>query len=144
MKIVQATLQNLLPLTILAHQLWPEHSFSNLQNELTQLLETNVFFLAYDKTNSPVGFCQVSLRHDYVEGTSTSPIGYLEGIFVLENERHKNIGKELLLTAENWAKEKGCREFASDTSLENDTSQSFHEALGFTNKTILVHYSKRI
>lgn len=53
------------------------------------------------------------MRHDYVEGTDSSPVGYLEGIFVKEEFRNKNYAKNLLKKCEKWAKEKGCSEFAS-------------------------------
>lgn len=144
MKIIEASLKNLPEITYLAHKLWPHHSLSDLEKELTELYATNVFFLAFEKENNPIGFSQVSLRHDYVEGTSTSPVGYLEGIFVLENYRRQGIAKRLVESAESWAKREGCQEFASDTSLENIESRHLHKALGFHNKTVLVHYNKRI
>lgn len=37
-----------------------------------------------------IGYAQCGLRNDYVEGTHTSPVGYLEGIFV--GEEYRNIG----------------------------------------------------
>ena len=46
------------------------------------------FFLKYEN-EFPIGFAQCQLRYDYVEGTSTSPVGYLEGIFVKESYRSK-------------------------------------------------------
>ena len=54
----------------------------------------------------PVGFAQCGLRRDYVEGTESSPVGYLEGIFVKESYRSKGCAKELLLACESWAKKK--------------------------------------
>lgn len=30
-------------------------------------------------------FANIALRHDYVEGTETSPVGYLEGVYLKEN-----------------------------------------------------------
>lgn len=44
------------------------------------------------------------LRHDYVEGTESNPVGYLEGIFVVEKERKQGIAKELLGACQNYAK----------------------------------------
>ena len=34
------------------------------------------------KNDIPIGFAQCQLRYDYVEGTKTTPVGYLEGIFI--------------------------------------------------------------
>lgn len=40
-------------------------------------------------------------------------------------------GRALVAAAEVWAREQGCREFASDTELENTESAAAHRALGF-------------
>lgn len=41
-------------------------------------------------------FAQCGLRHDYVEGRGSSPVGYLEGIFVEKEYRKQGCAKELL------------------------------------------------
>ncbi len=85
-----------------------------------------------------VGFAQASLRYDYVEGTNSTPVGYLEGIYVLEEYRNQGHAKAMLKTCELWAKEKGCTQFASNCELNNKDSELFHKALGFqeVNRTI--------
>ena len=55
---------------------------------------------------------QCALRRDYVEGTHTSPVGYLEGVFVQEEYRGRGVATALLRACEAWAGEKGCAEFA--------------------------------
>ena len=37
-----------------------------------------------------------------------------------------------MLAAEDWGRERGCTEFASDTDTGNDVSSAAHHALGFT------------
>lgn len=54
-----------------------------------------------------VGFAQCGLRFDYVERTDSSPVGYLEGIFVLEEYKKRGYTKELLGECQNWAKDQG-------------------------------------
>ena len=71
------------------------------------------------------------MRNDYVEGTDSSPVGYLEGVFVSDDCRRKGYASELVAECEKWAKEKGCTEFASDCELDNVDSVTFHAALGF-------------
>jgi aminoglycoside 6'-N-acetyltransferase I len=89
-----------------------------------------------------LGICQ--LRHDYVEGTKTSPVGYLEGIYVREEYRRSGVAKELLECCEQWAKEKGCTEFASDCELTNEKSIAFHSAAGFSEANRIVCFTKTI
>lgn len=64
----------------LALLLWPDHSLSELEAEFAQLLtqRSAAVFLFLDE-GIPVGFAQCQLRHDYVEGTIHSPVGYLGG-----------------------------------------------------------------
>ena len=88
------------------------------------------FFLKYEN-DFPIGFAQCQLRYDYVEGTKSSPVGYLEGIFVKEDYRSKGYAKELLAECETWAKENGCHEFASDCEIDNIEQFSFSQGHEF-------------
>ncbi len=89
-------------------------------------------------------FAQCSLRNDYVEGTDSSPVGYLEGVFVKEEYRNKGYAKELLLTCEKWAKDMGCSEFASDCELTNENSLKFHLSAGFDEVNRIICFRKNI
>ena len=56
--------------------------------------------------------------------------------------RGPGVGAALVRAAEDWARAGGLREFASDSQLDNTTSQKAHEALGFTEVERLVAYRK--
>lgn len=96
----------------------------------------------YFEDSKPVGFAQCQLRCDYVEGTESSPVGYLEGIFVDEKHRMKGIAKQLLHHCETWAKAKGCTEFASDCELTDADSLHFHLKLGFAEANHIICFNK--
>ena len=125
--------------------MWPAHSPDELREEFEALAEDGdaVCFLKY-AGDRPVGFAQCQLRHDYVEGTGSSPVGYLEGIFVLEAYRRCGYAKELLLRCEAWAREQGCSEFASDCELENSDSLRFHLSLGFEEANRIICFRKTL
>lgn len=129
----------------LAVLLWNGSSADGLSNEFTDMLSDDnaKFFLKYEN-DIPVGFAQCQLRHDYVEGTETTPVGYLEGIYVKENYRRRGYAKELLTECEKWAKEKGCTEFASDCEIDNDISFQFHKAVGFAETNRIICFAKEI
>ncbi|MDI9498669.1 MAG: GNAT family N-acetyltransferase [Bacillota bacterium] len=91
-----------------------------------------------------IGFADCRLRRDYVEGCETSPIAYLEDIYVEPEWRGLGIAAALVRACEAWARECGSLEFASDTDLGNLSSQAFHHALGFTEAARIVHYKKRL
>lgn len=132
-------------LTDLALQLWSEHDRQALLTELQDLLisERAQFFLAYE-SDQPVGFAQCQLRSDYVEGTESSPVGYLEGIFVSPAHRHKGCARMLLDACERWALKQGCTEFASDCELDNAQSLAMHRALGFEEANRIICFTKKL
>ena len=129
----------------LALLLWDNHDVTELREEFAELLKSEeaACFLACE-SGVPVGFAQCQLRHDYVEGTQTSPVGYLEGIFVRPEFRHRGLAKQLLGACESWAKEKGCMEFASDCELGNDASLNFHLSVGFAEANRIVCFTKTL
>ena len=129
----------------LAAMMWKNHSINELINEFQEIMINgkSQFFLKYEN-DFPIGFAQCQLRYDYVEGTETSPVGYLEGIFVKEGFRHKGYAGALLAECENWAKSKGCKEFASDCELDNDDSLQFHRAMNFTEANRIICFTKKI
>ena len=129
----------------LVKELWGEHSISDLERILVGYIsneESAAFYKVIDGKYVGVALC--ALRHDYVEGCSTSPVGYLEGIFVDKDYRNKGIAKELCLDCEKWAKSKGCSEFASDCELANSESLAFHLNIGFIEKNRIICFKKEI
>lgn len=130
----------------LAYLLWPEgHTLQELEEEFSQLLsDTNAAVYVVETCVGLVAFAQGQLRFDYVEGTSSSPVGYLEGIFVHPAYRQQGLATRLVQELERWAVATGCHEFASDTSLDNRASQQFHQRLGFQEAGRLVCYTKQL
>ncbi len=74
----------------LAVLMWDNNSVDELADEFSSLLSKDdaQIFLKYEG-DIPVGFAQCQLRYDYVEGTETTPVGYLEGVFVAEGCRNR-------------------------------------------------------
>ena len=132
-------------LSELACQLWPDHTVEEMRSEFADMIAKTdaAFFLAYaDET--AVGFAQCQLRYDYVEGTDSSPVGYLEGIYVADGYRQQGFARELLAACESWAKNMGCREFASDCELHNMESLRFHLAVGFLEANRIICFTKNL
>lgn len=90
-----------------------------------------------------IGFADASIRHDYVNGCDSSPVVFLEGIFVLPSFRQRGLAKQLIAAVQRWGTNKGCREMASDTTPENTISQKVHQALGFEETERVIFYRKR-
>ena len=129
----------------LAHNMWVSHTEAELAAEFAQLLarkDAAVFLLHLD--GKPAGFAQCQLRRDYVEGTESSPVGYLEGVFVAPEYRKQGHGAMLVNACEQWAKEQGCREFASDCELDNSESLAFHLHTGFQEANRIICFVKAL
>lgn len=141
----QAELSDLYDIAELAFELWPEHTIDELKDEMEEFIsdKDNVIFLHFDG-DIATGFAQCALRTDYVEGTETSPVGYLEGIFVRAERRQDGIGTELLEACEDWARQNGCTEFASDCELSNDDGFSFHIRSGFSAVNRIICFTKQL
>ena len=141
----EATVQDAQLLASLAMNVWKESSLKEIITEFKQMTKSNeavAFILIIEE--QAVGFAQCQLRHDYVEGTNTSPVGYLEGIFVEKEFRHKGYASELLLKCEDWVKTKGCLQFASDCELDNIDSLAFHLKVGFTEANRMICFTKQL
>jgi aminoglycoside 6'-N-acetyltransferase I len=126
--------------------LWPHASLPELEREAAALLVKKpaavAFLLRADA--AAIGFAEATVRVDYVNGCSTSPVAFLEGIYVRPEWRRRGAARLLCRAVEAWASEQGCRELASDTEIDNSTSQRMHEALGFSESERVVYYHKRL
>lgn len=125
--------------------MWSNNSIDDLINGFKNIVDTNngVIFIA-DEKGELVGFAQCQLRYDYVEGTDSSHVGYLEGIFVKEEYRNNGYAKLLLQECEKWAISKGCSEFASDCELNNSNSFNFHLTAGFKEANRIICFTKKL
>ena len=125
--------------------IWPEHTLEELTEIITGYMGSkNSAVFAESVNGEYVGAALCSLRYDYVEGCETSPVGYLEGVSVREAFRHQGIGGKLVSECEQWAREKGCVEFASDCELTNTTSLNFHLRLGFQEENRIICFKKML
>ena len=126
--------------------LWPHASRSELEREAAALLAKKPAAVAFllRAGAATIGFAEATVRVDYVNGCSTSPVAFLEGLYVQPEWRRRGAARLLCRAVEAWASEQGCRELASDTEIDNQTSQAMHEALGFTESERVVCYHKRI
>ncbi len=126
--------------------LWPDYSETDLRGGAgAMLLDTakhDVRIALMD--GKPVGFCETSLRSDYVNGCETSPVAFLEGIYVDADARRTGVARALTAEAQIWARKAGCKEFASDALLDNTASHQMHKALGFSETERVVYFRKKI
>ena len=144
-EIKKASAENAEAIAVIAVKMWTSHTVNELAHGFVDSIrdpDCAVFILSDD--DKAVGFAQCGLRHDYVEGTESSPVGYLEGIFVEEAYRKQGLAIQLLERCDEWAKEKGCSEFASDCELDNEISRQFHLGAGFREANRIICITKKL
>ena len=129
----------------MASALWPDYTKEDLTTELKNIATSkkHEIFIARHN-NEYIGFITVSIRVDYVEGAVSSPVGYIEGIYVKPDYRKKGVARRLFHLGEAWSFENGCQQMGSDTWAWNKQSQEFHYKLGFEEEDTLVHFIKDI
>ena len=132
-------------LSALVKIIWPEHTLEELTRIIIRYMNSeNSAVFAEIVNGEYVGAALCCLRHDYVEGCETSPVGYLEGVSIREEYRHRGIARKLVSECEQWAREKGCAEFASDCELTNTASLNFHSAIGFQEANRIICFKKML
>ena len=140
---MRATQKDAQALAGLVKIVWPEHTEADLTRIILEYMDSDGSAVFAEKRDgSFIGVALCSLRHDYVEGCETSPVGYLEGVSVKEAYRNQGVAKRLVEECGQWAKEKGCREFASDCELSNTASLNFHLRIGFREQNRIICFKK--
>lgn len=145
MKIYEAGDKDTLILVQMAKEIWDNDNLLELEKEFIDMIHNkNETAFILREGDLAVPFANVSLRYDYVEGTDSSPVGYLEVIFVKEAYRKKSYARSLVKKCEEWARSRGAVEFASDCLIDNRNSFLFHLAIGFVEANRIICFRKNI
>ena len=129
----------------LREELWPDYTASQLDSDVDGFFAGSVkwgVFVA-EVEGRLIGFIECSLR-DSAPGCNSSPVAYVEGWYVQAPHRSSGIGRELMDRGEAWGRECGCTEMASDTTSDYPLSPAAHQALGFRETKVSIHYQKRL
>lgn len=122
-------------------ELWPDQDSDTLGHVAEALQRAQAGnFLAIGGDGAAIGFAEAVLRQDYVNGTDSSPVAFLEGWYVSAGWRGRGVGRALLAAVRHWAQAQGCSELASDTALGNTAAQRAHAACGFEETERVVYY----
>lgn len=131
----------------LRRALWPEGTEERHLEEMSAFLaEPHRYeqLVAYSDAGEPIGFAEASIRTDYVNGTESSPVAFLEGIYVVPDQRRKGVAAALVAAVAEWGLRAGCSELASDALLDNEISHALHRALGFSETERVVYFRKEL
>lgn len=127
--------------------LWPDCPEDELRREMAATVAAPERFgawLARNPTHRACGLAEASVRSEYVNGTNSTPVVFLEGLYVAPAMRRQGIARELVAAVAAWGRARGCSELASDTPLANEASQAMHHALGFEETERVVYFRKAL
>ena len=105
--------------------------------------EMSCFMAASEARDGRIGMIELSLRN-VVDGCTSSPVGYIEGLYVKPEFRGRGYGRELVAFAASWFVARGCQEMATDAELENLSAQSFFRDNGFAETWRIVEFKKSL
>jgi aminoglycoside 6'-N-acetyltransferase I len=127
-------------------RLWPDGDATSLQRDAERLIAGGAPFAAWLALvgNDVAGFAEALMRSDPVNGCETSPVAFLEGLWVEVPYRRRGIARLLIAATEDWARSLGCQEFASDALIGNIPSHAMHIAAGFAETERVVYFRKRL
>ncbi|WP_461128705.1 aminoglycoside 6'-N-acetyltransferase [Spirosoma aerophilum] len=124
-------------------ELWPDCTRDEELENYAQLLDSaNEACYLVKAGDDYIAFVHVSCRHDYVEGADELPVAYIEGIYVKPAFRKQGIADKLIAVSEDWARQKGLTQIASDTDVTNTASIAFHKKVGFEEVERIVCFIK--
>ena len=125
--------------------LWPCASEAEHLRDMDNVATRGHFVrLALLANGSAVGLVEAAKRVDYVNGTSSSPVAFLEGLYVEPTSRRRGVARALVAAVERWAAAERCTELASDSPLENVAAHAAHLALGFEETERVVYFRRAV
>ncbi|MGA9273050.1 MAG: GNAT family N-acetyltransferase [Candidatus Cybelea sp.] len=129
-------------------RLWPDADPQELTAETQAFLEgaemptiAAAFVAREEEGDEAIGFLELGVR-PFADGCESRPVAHVEGWYVEPAARGRGVGRALMTAAENWARERGFTELASDTEVENDLSLAAHLRFGFFETERLIKFRK--
>lgn len=123
--------------------LWPDEDPEIMTREAPGMLEQRDLLVLVARDGDAVtGFVEAAIRRDYVNGCETSPVAFVEGIYVVPEARGRGVARALIAAVEDWARTLGVKEWAADALLDNHQSHAMHRALGFSETERVVYFRK--
>lgn len=146
MEVVLANFEHLKELSVLFDQYRVFYKQSSNLAATTKFLQER--FQNQDSTilvaiehSSIVGFTQL---YPSFSSVSMKRIWILNDLFVAEASRKQGVGKLLMLTGENYARETEAVRIVLSTQISNIAAQSLYQFLGYCKDEEFYHYALRL
>jgi aminoglycoside 6'-N-acetyltransferase I len=77
------------------------------------LNEPSAVLVAENSDGEIIAIAELSIRTD-IPTLGGSPVGYVEGLYVMLDARRRGVARSLIRASRDWAREQRCAGFASD------------------------------
>ncbi len=137
------TLEDGLSWSALRHLLWPDQSAEAHFAEIKEMLSEQgaVGYGGFASDGALIAFAEVSIRA-YANGCTSTPVPFLEGIFVAKLKRRQGIAGLLLAQIGRDLRGKGFVELCSDAEMHNTASHLAHRHWGFVETERVIYFRK--
>lgn len=119
---------------------YPECTEEKIEKGLSRLDESREQVFVCEDGGKAVGFVHVELYGCIYFDL----LANILGLAVLEEYHHKGYGKELMMAAENWAKEKGVKAVRVISGISRENAHQFYEHLGYKSQKMSKRFLKNI
>jgi len=144
---------NLTPIKRNQFSLWRKFRnsvYSTVTDEFHEIEMENIFgseewfcYFLTNENNNIIGFVELSARN-VVDGCLSSPVAYIEGLYIEAEYRGKGAGKKAIEAIHKWCKINGFTELAADAELSNLNAQIFFNAVGFKETYRVVEFCTKV
>jgi aminoglycoside 6'-N-acetyltransferase I len=122
---------------------WPDSTEAEVEARLHVAPDRGVTLVAQRREGGLAGFAEVDLRR-FADGCDASPVPYLEGLWVDEDQRRSGVATALVRGVEAWCRARGFPELASDSEISNEPGVRFHLRAGFEEVQRNITFRKRL
>ena len=144
-EIIRASNENLNQLTELALALWPNNEKDLIKSDLVYIIgHLNNRVLLAKSDEEYIGFIHMSIRSGFVEGADTTPVGYIEGVYVKPDYRRKGVAKELYHAGLEWLKSEKCSQIGADIGINDNMCPDFYIGMGYKEANRIICYINNI
>ena len=100
---------------------------------INMLADEERLFLVAEEGQQVLGFITATItQNETISFLIKDPICRIGTIVVDENQKSKGVGRALLATVEQWARESGASQVRLEVMEFNRDAQQFYDRLGFT------------
>lgn len=129
------------------NKLWPDNADQHEQELLAYFagdsIDIEQCFVVENEVGELSGFMELNIRN-FAEGSRESAVPYVEAWYIKPEYQGQGLGRALMQQAEQWARQMGHLELASDTEVHNHKSIAIHQHLGFKETERVVCFIKKL